>query len=86
MISDQLSAMRAKIAGVLARRPECFITHASELAVLQRMTREEIDAFAQENGWRLVCRLGGKQYQFYNDTYARLTNADFNPTGDEVAH
>jgi hypothetical protein len=74
MISEELSAVRAKIAGELARQPECFVTHPSELAILQTMTRAEIKAFAHENGWRMVSRLGGRQYQFYNDTFERLKN------------
>ncbi|MFL6541097.1 MAG: hypothetical protein ACJ8HU_10050 [Chthoniobacterales bacterium] len=74
MISEELSAVRTKIAGELGRRPECFVTHPSELAILQKMTREELDQFAHENGWRMVERLGGRQYQFYNDTYERLRN------------
>ncbi len=74
MISDDLSAVRAKIAGELSRQPECFITHPSELSVLQKMTREEIESFAHENSWRMVRRLGGRQFQFYNDTYERLLN------------
>lgn len=74
MISDEISAMRTKIAGELSRRPECFITHPSELAILQKMTREELERFAHENGWRMVERLGGRQYQFYSDTYVRLTS------------
>ena len=58
MISEELSAVRTKIAGELGRRPECFVTHPSELAILQKMTREELDQFAHENGWRTVyCHL-----------------------------
>ncbi len=74
MISDDISALRTKISATLKRRPECFITHPSELAVLQKMTRAEIENFAHENGWRMVYRLGGRQYQFYNDTFERLGN------------
>lgn len=74
MISDELSAVRTKVAGTLARRPECFVTHPSELAILQKMTREELEEFARANGWRMVERLGGSQYQFYNDTYEQLRN------------
>ena len=84
MISDDLSALRAKIDRVLAQRPECFITHPSELVVLQKMTRAEIERFAHENGWRMVCRLGGRQYQFYNDTFERLLNEDVDFTGGGV--
>ena len=81
MISDELPAVRGKIQRTLQQKPECFITHPSELAVLQKMTREELERFAHENGWRLVCRLGGRQYQFYNDTFERLLNEDVDFTG-----
>ncbi len=81
MISDELFALHAKIQRELSRQPECFITHASELRVLQKMTREEIERFAQENGWRTICRLGGRQYQFYNDTFQRLLNEGLDFTG-----
>ncbi len=76
MISENISAVRAKISGELSRRPECFITHPSELSVLQKMTRAEMDGFAHENGWRMVSRLGGRQYQFYIDSFERLRNAE----------
>jgi hypothetical protein len=81
MISDELSAMRTKIDRELKNRPECFITHPSELVVFQKMTREEIERFAHENGWRMVCRLGGRQYQFYNDTFERMLNQDLDFSG-----
>ncbi len=81
MISDELSAVRSKIQRELLRRPECFITHPSELGVLQKMTREEIEKFAHENGWRMVRRLGGRQFQFYNDTFERMLNQDLDFSG-----
>ena len=81
MISDDLSALRAKVDRVLKQRPECFITHPSELLVLQKMTRDQIERFAHENGWRMVCRLGGRQYQFYNDTFERMLNQDLDFSG-----
>ncbi len=76
MISDEISAIRVKIANQLARRPEYFITHPSELAILQRMTPAELEGFAHENGWNMVRRLGGRQFQFYNDTFERLRNEE----------
>ena len=81
MISEDLSAVRAKIQGELLKRPECFITHPSELAVLQKMTREELERFAHENGWRMICRLGGRQYQFYHDAFERMLNEDLDFSG-----
>ncbi len=71
MISDELSAIETKIASALAGRPECFITHPSELLILQQLTAAELQDFATRNGWSTVRRLGGRQFQFYNDTYAR---------------
>ncbi|HEX8280493.1 MAG TPA: hypothetical protein VF551_03880 [Chthoniobacterales bacterium] len=81
MISDELSAIRAKVQRELTRRPECFITHPTEVGVLQQLTREEIENFAHENGWRMVSRLGGRQYQFYNDTFERMLNQDLDFSG-----
>lgn len=77
--SDDPSAIEAKISAELSRRPECFITHPSEVGVLQKMKREEIEELAHRNGWRLVRRLGGRQYQFYNDTCERLINETESP-------
>ena len=82
MTSDDLSAMQAKISGDLSRRPECFITHPSEVRVLQQLDAEQLNQFANENGWRVVRRLGGRQLQFYNDTTERLLNEeDRRPVG-----
>jgi hypothetical protein len=72
MISDDLTAIEAKIRGELSRRPECFITHPSELHVVQQLTRPELDDFAHHHGWRVIRRLGGRQFQFYNDAFERL--------------
>ena len=76
MISDNLPALEAKVRRELSRRPECFIIHPSELSVLQQMTRAEIEDFAHRNGWSMVERLGGRQYQFYNDAFERLRNEE----------
>ena len=76
MTSDELSAMEAKIAGELARRPECFVTHPSEVRILQQMNADELNEFANRNDWRVVRRLGGRQLQFYNDTNERMLNED----------
>jgi hypothetical protein len=78
MISDNLPALETKIRNELSRRPESFITHPSELTILQTMTRGEIEDFAHRNGWRMVCRLGGRQYQFYNDAFERILNENEN--------
>ena len=84
MTSDDLSAMQSKIAGELSRRPECFIAHPSEVRILQRMDIGELTQFANRNGWRVVRRLGGRQYQFYNDTNERMLNEeDRTPVGSQ---
>jgi hypothetical protein len=35
------------------------------------MSDQELRAFAAENGWRVVRRLGGRQIEFYNDASVR---------------
>jgi len=82
MTSDDLSAMETKISGELSRRPECFITHLSEVRLLQQLDAGELTEFANRNGWRVVRRLGGRQLQFYNDTTERMLNEeDRTPVG-----
>ena len=66
-----LIAVENKIARVLSTKPECFITHPSELAALKSMSPDELEEFALDNGWRVVSRLGGRQIEFYNDAGAR---------------
>jgi hypothetical protein len=68
--SDQagrLNAVQSKIAGVLAVKPQCFITHPSELFSLKRLKPDELREFAERNGWRSVRRVGGGQLGFAND-------------------
>ena len=84
MISDDLPALERKIADDLSRRPECFITHPSEVRILQHMDVSELREFANRNGWRVVRRLGGRQFQFYNDTNERMLNEeDRTPVGSQ---
>ena len=84
MTSDDISAMESKIRGELSRRPECFITHPSEVRILQQLDDGELTQFANRNGWRVVRRLGGRQLQFYNDTNERMLNAeDRTPVGSQ---
>ena len=59
--------MRTKVAGVLAVKPQCFITHPSELAALKVLAPDELSDFAEMNGWGVVRRVGGRQIEFYND-------------------
>ena len=73
-MSPNLIAVENKIAHVLSTKPECFITHPTELAALKAMSHDEIEEFAIDHGWRAVSRLGGRQIQFYNDAGARAVN------------
>ncbi len=70
-MNPNLLAVQNKIARSLAARPECFITHPTELAVLKQLSRSELEAFALDQGWRTVSRLGGRQIEFYKDATAR---------------
>jgi hypothetical protein len=69
---DNLPAVERKISTVLAIRPECFITHPAELAVLRGMMPDQLENFAIDHGWHVVSRIGGRQIEFYNDAAARL--------------
>ena len=75
MLSN-LSALEKKITAVLANRPECFITHPAELAVLKSISPAELEKFAIDHGWRFVSRIGGRQIEFYNDAAARLAREE----------
>ena len=74
-MSPNLLAVENKIARVLSTRPECFITHPTELTALKSMSADEIEDFALDHGWRVVSRLGGRQIEFYNDAGARELTA-----------
>jgi len=76
MTSDGLSAVETKISAELSRRPECFIVHPTETRLLGAMEIDELKKFAHERGWRVVRRLGGRQFQFYNDTVERLIHQE----------
>lgn len=69
---ENLPAIERKICTVLGKRPECFITHPAELAVLKTMAPDQLENFAVDRGWRVVSRIGGRQIEFYNDAAARL--------------
>jgi hypothetical protein len=66
-VDDQLPAVIAKIARMLAVKPEYFVTHPSELAVVRALSSEELRDMAWQHGWRVVRRVGGRQIEFYND-------------------
>lgn len=64
---EQLPAVIAKIERMLAVKPEYFVTHRSELAVVQALSHDELQDVARRQGWRVVRRVGGRQIEFYND-------------------
>lgn len=68
---DGLAGLTNKIAARLAVKPEIFIIHPAELRILRSVSDKDLRAFAVENGWRLVRRLGGRQIEFYNDASVR---------------
>ena len=70
-MNGNLLAVENKIARVLSTKPECLITHPTELAALASMSPAEIEDFAIDHGWRAVSRLGGRQIEFYNDASTR---------------
>ena len=65
--NPQLPAVTAKIARMLATRPEYFVTHPAELKIVQSLSGAELNDLARENEWRVVRRVGGRQIEFYND-------------------
>lgn len=64
---EQLPAVVGKVTRVLATKPECFVTHPSELRILHALSNEDLKDVAREHGWRVVRRVGGRQIEFYND-------------------
>jgi hypothetical protein len=67
LVDNQLPAVIAKIERVLATKPECFITHPSELRILDGLSDEQLRDITREHVWRVVRRIGGRQIEFYND-------------------
>lgn len=63
----QLLAVVAKIARMLAIKPEYFVTHPSELRIVRALSEAQLGDLARKNGWRVVRRVGGRQIEFYND-------------------
>jgi hypothetical protein len=68
---QELPALAAKIAKVLARGSEYVVTQPAELRVLRKMSDAEVGEFAKNHGWRVIRRLGGRQIEFYNDASQR---------------
>jgi hypothetical protein len=65
--SEQLPAVIAKIARMLAIKPEYFVTHPSELMVVRTLSDSDLRDISRQHGWRFVRRVGGRQVEFYND-------------------
>lgn len=66
-----LAGITNKIAARLALKSEIFIQHPAELRILRSLSDQDLRAFAAENGWRVVRRLGSQQIEFYNDASTR---------------
>ena len=65
-----LTGLKEKIGSRLAIKPQIFIAHEAELRLLRALSHHELVKFAEENGWRVVRRLGGRQIEFYNNAGA----------------
>lgn len=66
-MTNQINAMLAKVESVLAQKPECFITHPTELNILQAISEADLRQLARDRGWRVVSRVGRRVIEFYND-------------------
>jgi hypothetical protein len=66
-MDDQLPAVIAKIAQMLAVKPEYLVIHPSELRAVAALSNQRLLEIARQNGWRVVRRVGGRQIEFYND-------------------
>ena len=64
---EQLPAVIAKIARMLAVKPEYSVTHPSELRIVRALSDDELREIVRQRGWRFVRRVGGRQIEFYND-------------------
>ena len=64
---EQLPAVIEKISRMLAVKPEYFVTHPSQLRVVQALSPRHLADFARQHGWRVVRRVGGRQIEFYKD-------------------
>lgn len=71
LAGGQLPAVIEKIRRMLAVKPEYFVSHPSELKVVQALSDSELRDLAHEHGWRFVRRVGGRQIEFYNDAGVR---------------
>jgi hypothetical protein len=70
---EGLDGLANKIRARLSNKPEMSIIHPAELRILRSLADHDLRAFAAENGWRVIRRLGGRQIEFYNDASTRAT-------------
>ncbi|PYK19571.1 MAG: hypothetical protein DME55_04535 [Verrucomicrobia bacterium] len=68
---EHLPALAAKIERVLSIKPEYVVTQPAELRILREMSETDVSEFAQNHGWGVIRRLGGRQIEFYNDASRR---------------
>jgi hypothetical protein len=66
-----LPALTVKIGKALSLRSEYVVTEPAELRILRGMSEAEIEDFAKSHGWGVIRRLGGRQFEFYNDASVR---------------
>jgi hypothetical protein len=66
-----LPGLTAKIGNALSLRSEYVVTEPAELRILREMSETEIAEFGKSHGWGVIRRLGGRQFEFYNDASLR---------------
>jgi hypothetical protein len=68
---DDLPALAAKIGERLSKSSEYIVTQPAELRIIREMSEDEVRQFAKSHGWCVIRRLGGRQFEFYNDASVR---------------
>ena len=68
---DDLPSLVSKIGERLSKSSEYVVTQPAELRILREMSENEVHEFAKSHGWCVICRLGGRQIEFYNDASLR---------------
>lgn len=74
-LTARLEPMARVIAQQLARKPEHFITHPSEMKLFHALPDDDLREFAHRHGWRVVRRVGGRRIEFYHDAHERQERA-----------
>jgi hypothetical protein len=60
-----LQALAKRIGITVTETGRCLLTQTSELATFKAMAPEKLLAFAADNGWTAVPRLGFTQLEFF---------------------